>query len=238
MADFSAPTPGTGERMSFFNVMVKAYTGPSQTNFQSLARSSGASTGTAYLWVAIAAAIGSLIGAVLSQIFKFNPLLDYLGNYGFEDYGFGAQAAGGFFNIVTTLVCGVPVAVVLAVIVFAIATGILHLISGLLGGHGEYKQLAYLLAAVQVPFSLFSAIISPIPYLGCLAALVGIYVLVLQVLALDGVYAYGIPKAILTLLVPFIVICLVVACITIASLTLLAPVFKDIFNQIQNGIYP
>jgi hypothetical protein len=238
MADFAAPTPETEERLSFFNVMIKAYTGPSQSNFQSLARNSGASAGTAYLWVAIAAAVGSLITAVLSQIFKFNPFMRYLDDYGLGDFRFGDQIAGGFFNVIWTVICGVPIAAVVGIIAFAIFTGVMHLISGLLGGQGDYGKLAYMMAAVQVPFTLVSSILSPIPYLGCLAFLIGLYVLVLQVLALDGVYLYGIPKAILALLVPIIVICIVVACLVAGFVALFATAFQSVFEQFQNGIYP
>jgi hypothetical protein len=95
-----------------------------------------------------------------------------------------------------------------------------------------------MMAAVQVPFTLVSSILSPIPYLGCLAFLIGLYVLVLQVLALDGVYLYGIPKAILALLVPIIVICIVVACLVAGFVALFATAFQSVFEQFQNGIYP
>jgi hypothetical protein len=238
MAEFSAPSPGTEERLSFFNVMIKAYTGPSQSNFQSLARNPGASAGTAYLWVAVAAAVGSLITAVLSQIFQFNPFMRYLNDYGFGDFGFGERFAGGILNLVWTVICGVPVAAVVGVIAFAIFTGIMHLISGLLGGQGDYGKLAYIMAAVQVPFTLISSILSPIPYLACLVFLIGLYVLVLQVLALDGVYLYGIPKAILALLIPIIVICIIVACIAAGFVAIFATAFREVFDQIPSEIYP
>jgi len=162
----------------------------------------------------------------------------YFDDYGFGDFGFGEQVAGGFFNLIWRVVCGVPVAAVVGIIAFAIFTGIMHLISGLLGGQGEYGKLAYMMAAVQVPFTLISSILSPIPYLGCLAFLIGLYVLVLQVLALDGVYLYGIPKAILALLVPIIVICIIVACLVAGFMAIFATAFRDVFDQIPSEFYP
>jgi hypothetical protein len=225
--------------MSFFNVMIKAYTGPSTANFRSLARNPGASVGMAYLWVAVAAVISAILSTIMVQIFPSNPILDYVGDYGLRDQlGFGERAVGGIIPIVTTLLCAIPISAVLGVIFFAILTGLLHLIAGLLGGKGEYGRLAFLFAALSFPISIVNSILSPIPYLGCLTFLISLYVLVLQVLAIEGVYQFGIAKAFLTWLIPFIGICLIILCLTIGVIALLGPVISEAFNEIQRGISP
>jgi hypothetical protein len=84
-----------------------------------------------------------------------------------------------------------------------------------------------------VPMTLFSSIIGPIPYLGCLSFLVALYALVLQVLAIEGVYRFGIGKAVLTLLVPAILACILVACLVAGVVAFLVPVFRETFPYIE-----
>lgn len=233
MATFSSTPPAPAERLSFFNVMIKAYTSPSSATFRSLAHNPGASAGQGFLWVGIAAAISAVISAVLLQVFPRNPMLDMLGRYGYlEGFDFGERAVGGVVPFLLSVVCGAPVAAVVAIIFFAITVGLLHLVAGLLGGRGEFGNLVYMLAAVNVPFSILSSLLSPIPYLGCVTFLISLYVLVLQVLAIEGVYLFGVAKAVLTLLIPLIVLCLVVACLAAGIAALLVPVLRDSFRNL------
>lgn len=216
------------ERLSFFNVMLKAYTGPSTANYRRLARNPGAGAGTAYLWVAIAAMISSLISTLMFQIFptyQFQDLIDQFGLDLGRTFEFAPRTGG--LGIITSLICGVPVAAIFGVIGFAIISGLLHLIATLLGGKGDYGRLAYLLAATSVPFSILSGLIAPIPYLGCLTFLLSLYVIVLEVLAIEGVHQFGIGKAIITLLIPMAAIFLLAMCVAALVVAILIPVIRE-----------
>jgi hypothetical protein len=225
MTDIMASPP---ERLSFFQVMLKAITGPSSANFRRLANNPGASAGVAYLWVAIAAVVSSLISTLMFQIFPSYRIMDELFRYG-GDFGFNFDmpVRSGGLALITSLVCGAPLAAIFGVIGFAIISGLLHLIASLLGGKGDYGRLAYLLAAVSVPFSIVSSLLTPIPYLGCLALLLSLYVIALEVLAIDGVHQFGVGKAIITMLIPLAVIFLLAFCLAALIVAFLLPVIRE-----------
>lgn len=228
MTVYPTTPPAPAERLSFFQVMLKAYTGPSSANFHSLARNPGASAGTAYLWIAIAAVISSVISTLMFQIFpayQFQDLIDQFGGDLGRTFELVPRSDG--LSIITSLVCGVPLAAIFGIIGFAIISGLLHLIATLLGGKGDYGRLAYLLAAVSVPFSLFSSLIAPIPYLGCLTFLLSLYIIVLEVLAIDGVHQFGVGKAIITLLIPLAAIFLLAFCLAALLVAVLIPVIRE-----------
>jgi hypothetical protein len=240
MIDNMAPPPA--ERLSFFNVMLKAYTRPSTANFRSLARNPDASVGKAYLWIAIAAVISSIISTLVMQLFPTYRLWDALNQYG-GDFGLNIDIPpqSGGLAIITSLLCGVPLAAIFGVIGFAIVSGLLHLIAGLLGGKGDYGRLAYMLAAVSVPFSILSSLITPIPYLGCLAFLLSLYIIVLEVLAIDGVYQFGVGKAIITLLIPLIAIFLLAFCLAAGIVAILIPIIREntlLWLELGRGLLP
>ncbi len=229
MTDYPAVPSASPERLSFFNVMLKAITGPSTRNFRSLARNPEASAGKAYLWVAVAAVISSIMSTLVGLIFPSNPMLDSLYRYG-GDLGMNfdfAPRADMLGSLAFSLLCGVPLAAIIAVIGFAIISGLFHLIAGMLGGKGDYGQMAFLLAAVSVPFTLITGLLSSIPYLGCIVALLSLYVFVLEVLAIDGVYQFGVGKALITLLIPLFAVFLLAACIAIGIVALLVPVLRE-----------
>jgi len=227
MAEISGSTPE--KSYTFFEAMIKAITSPSQATYRSLAQNPKASAGTGFLWLGGAAAVSSLISILLVQIFKFNPLLDFFNQY---DGGYWAmQMRSNVFTTIISLICAVPIGAIVAVVVFAIVVGLLHLVASLLGGSGNYGQLVYMLALISVPTTFISAILAPIPYIGCLTFLLSIYVLVLEVLAIDAVYQFGIAKAALTLLVPVILLCCLVICVVAGLATFFAAAFQETFQN-------
>jgi hypothetical protein len=239
-------TPTAPEPITFPEAVLKALVGPSSQNFQRLASSPGANATQGFLWTAIAAAIAALISGIISSIFPytaFQPgaLLELLQRSGM-DVGdlprFGVEQGPGFFGIITTLVCGIPLAIIFSLIGLAISAGIFHLIAMLLGGQGDYGKMVYMFALVSVPFTLINSLLSAIPYINCLLLPLGIYAIVLYVLAIDGVYRFGIAKAALTYFIPVIVLCLLAACLIGVGFAALGPAISEVFEEIQRGITP
>ena len=228
MTEYSEPTPV--KSYSFFQAMLKAVTSPSQATYSSLVQDPKATAGIGFLWVAVAGAVSSLISILLLQVFRFNPMLDLLSQYSGEYLSVPVRA--NFGGTLLSLLCGVPAAAVFAVIGLAIASGLLHLVAKLLGGSGDYGKLVYMLALISVPFSLLSSILAPIPYIGCLSFLIFIYNLVLEVLAINAVYQFGIGKAVLTLFVPLIVACLAIACVAAGLGTFFYAAIRETYQNL------
>lgn len=241
MANYS-PQP-TGEALPFLQASLKAITGPSVANFRRLAQNPKASLGQGLLWVAIAAAISSLISGVLFTIFP-NNLYQYRAI--FEQFGqsenlpmdFFAAGAPTIVSLATTLICGIPVAIVVSVLATLFMAGLYQLVAKLLGGGGDYSRLVYMLALVQAPISIITSIISPIPYLNCLGIFIGIYVIVLQVLAIESVHLFGVGKAVVTLFVPGLVLCLLIACLVAGLFAILGATLSEVFQQFPDGTIP
>jgi len=231
------PVVTPAQPMSFFQAMGKALTGPNTANFRALAQNPKANAGQGFLWIAIGSAISSLISGVLFTLFPNNPflqsgpLVDLMNEYGFN-VPTTIPSGPNIFSLATTLVCGIPAGVVGALIGTAILAGLIHLMAGLLGGRGDFGKIVFMLALIQVPFGFIGSILTPIPYLGCLSALIGLYALVLEVLAIDGVYKFGVAKAVLTLLIPVVVICVAVACLVAGIVAILGAALSEAFQNL------
>jgi len=104
-------------------------------------------------------------------------------------------------------------ALIITPIGFLIGTGILYLIARLFGGTGDFGRFAYLLAAIQAPISIVSALLGFVPLLGsCLTAVLSIYSLVLTYFAIKVEHSLTGGKAIGVLLTPLILFSLLIAC--------------------------
>lgn len=217
---------------SILQTWMSAVTRPNEQTYAQLAASPEAKTSTALLWVFIASLIQSLIaipmqGRIMAQMM--------------QGTGLENQAGPGLVGIL----CGAPIAAAITVVFFSAFTGIVQWVAGLFGGKGSFEKLAYVFAAITVPFTLLSALItllSAVPYVGAcfgiLGLLAGLYVLVLQVMAVKGVNRFDWLPAAGSLLLPFIAfICCILA--GVAGLVSLAgPAMQDIFNQINQSITP
>ena len=232
MADLPEPIPA--KTYSFFDAMIKAVTSPSQATYSSLAQDPYTTPGKAFLWVGIASAISSFIGIVLFQIFPRNPVIDLFNQYGSGYWDMPVRTNG--FGIVISLICGIPIGIVVSVIAFAILVGLLHLVAKMMGGSGDYGKLAYMLALIFVPFTLINSILAPIPWVGCISFLITIYMFVLQVLAINAVYEFGIAKAVVTLIIPLVVLCLIVVCLVVGLGAALVAIFSNSTSNFPQGL--
>jgi hypothetical protein len=99
------------------------------------------------------------------------------------------------------------------------------------------------MAAILTPFSLISGVLtllSAIPYVGACFGIVslvaGLYVLVLEIMAVKGVNQFGWGQAIVSLLLPAFVLVCCLAVGVIGLMRALGPAISDTFNSIQQSL--
>lgn len=216
----------------WFDVWMKAVTKPNEQTYVDLASSSTGKTTTAFLWIFIGSLVSfffaSLVqGAVMRQLFQ----------------QFGMDAAPRSFGTsLITAICGAPIAAVVSVVFFAAFAGVVQWIAKMFGGKGTFEQLLYVFAAISVPFTLVSAVLTllgAIPYVGAcfgiLSFALSIYALVLEVMAVKGVNNFGWGQAVGSLLLPVFVIFCCVAVVVGGMVAALGPAIRDTFNQVNPG---
>ncbi len=212
---------------SWFSTWMEAITKPNQQTFAGLAASPNAKMTTAFLWVFL----GSLVNFFVASLVQGAIMGQMIQQFNLENMPRNAFGGG-----LLSAICGAPVGAVISVVFFAIFTGVVQWVAKMFGGKGTFEQLAYVFAAITVPFTLVSSVLtllSAIPFVGlCFGFVgfaVGIYVLVLEVLAVQGVNQIGVGQAAGALFLPGIVIfcCLVV--VIGGILSVLAPAISDVF---------
>ena len=222
--------PGRSQPM--FQTWINALTKPNEETYAQIAASPEAKTSSALLWVFVASLIQSFVaflmqGVLMSQMMQ---------NSGFEN-----QMAPGLVSVL----CGAPVAAAISVVLFAAFTGIVQWIAGLFGGRGSFEKLVYVLAAITVPFTLISALLtllSAIPFVGLcfglFSLLAALYVIVLQIMAVKAVNQFDWGKAAASLLLPFFGIFCCILAVVLGLASLLGPQLQDILNQIDPNLTP
>jgi len=221
------PPSGVSE---WVTVWRDALTRPSDLTYARIAQSPNAKTTTALLWIFI----GSLVSSLLAIPAQGVWMRQMIQNMGLEEQGFPTAGGG-----IMTAICGAPIGAVISVVLFAVVIGIVQALAKMFGGRGTFDQLAYAIAAILTPFYLVSGVLSllsAIPYVGfCFGLLTlaaGIYVLVLEVMAVKGVNQFGWGQAMASLLLPvFAVVC----CLSVAVgalFSMASPEMMDIFNSI------
>ncbi len=185
-----------------FDIWIRAITQPSQATYEALLQEEHTPT------LGKAAgwmALAGLIAGIIQGLFNGSP--------------------GG-------VLCS-PISAVLAAIFFAIFSLILLAIARALGGEGDLDSQSYLLAAAQAPMTIVSAILGIIPLVGPLVSLLAsLYTLWLSTIALQVAHGYSMGRALLTALLPAIVIFVLIMC---CFMTFAASV-GDVFDEIQDSI--
>jgi hypothetical protein len=225
----------------FYRIWIRALTRPNEQTYADLAASPNAKANTAYLWYFVAALIqlffASLVqGAVMKQM--LNQFGD--GQYG-QFYG-----GGGIAQTLISAVCGAPVAAAISVLFFALGVAIIQWIAKMFSGRGNFGQLVYVMAAILSPFLLVSGVLtllSAIPFVGLCFGLVsifaGLYVLVLEVMAVKGVNQFGWGAAIGSVFIPGLVVflfCICLAVLVIAVLMMMGPMIGNVFSGINQSL--
>ncbi|MCI0556801.1 MAG: YIP1 family protein, partial [Anaerolineae bacterium] len=184
----NAPMLSGGSR-SMLQTWMNAITKPNEETYAQIAAAPEAKTSTALLWVFVASLIQSFVvflmqGVLMSQMMQGSGLENQMGT-----------------GLVGVL-CGAPVSAAISVVLFAAFTGIVQWIAGLFGGRGSFEKLVYVLAAIVVPFTLISALLtllSAIPFVGLcfglISLLAALYVIALEVMAVKAVNQFDWGKA-------------------------------------------
>jgi len=198
--DFDAPPEL--EPLSWTQAWTKALFSPSNETFARIAYDPSASVWRAASWIFVATLIGMLIGTPLSLVFNPDQLAPM--QEAMDQMGAGADM---IYAILALMLCLVPLAAVFSVISTMISTGLYQLIAGFLGGRGNFTAMYTAFAAFGAPISIASSIFSSIPFVNlCVGLPLALYALVLTVIAVDAVNRFGLGKAVLTVLLPTLVV--------------------------------
>ena len=161
--------------------------------------------------ILLAGFIIGLIISILSILFAF--LLPFGGFpfSGFEGYYVGSVIVSLLFYLIFY-----PIVVVIGTLILA---GIFFIIARIQGGEGSFDTQYYLGAIFYAPIMIISSIISLIPCIGAIISLaIFIYALYLLTLSIKEAHGLDTLKAVITWLVPGIVIGAILAIFFIAGL--------------------
>jgi hypothetical protein len=223
----------------WFSVWITAVTKPNEQTYATLAEHPDAQTNNrAFLWVFLAGTISALISGVFQAILG---LAGFTAAAGMGDL-FGVGAQRGVVAGLGIAICSSPVIGAIATLGFAIGVGIIQWIAKMFKGTGTFSRMAYTMAAVTVPFTLISALLTPfsvIPFVGLctsgISILLGLYVLVLEIMAVKGVNKFGWGEAAGSVLLPgLVLVCCAVVVIT--GMTTLGLAVGDTFDSINPSL--
>lgn len=223
-----APVPDVPEPRpeSPIQIWQKALTRPNEQTYAEIASSPHAKASTAYLWMFVAYLIQLFLSALVS-----NRAMQALAT----QYGYGQYLQNrGFGSTLVGAICGAPIGAIIGTLFFALGIVIIQWLARTFGGRGTTDQLAYAVAAILAPYLILSGIVglfSAIPYVGyCISAilaLVGLYILFLEITAVKGVNGISWGAAIGAVLIPIAVVAFLCACLIGGSLAALVPVIRN-----------
>jgi len=215
---------------SWLTTWMEAITKPNERTFTKLAASPNAKMSTAFLWVFI----GSLVNVFAASLVQGAVMGRMMEQFGYDSLP-RTLFGGGFISAI----CGAPVGAVVSVLFFAMFTGVVQWVAKMFGGTGTFEQLAYVFAAITVPFTLASTVFSlfaAIPYIGLcfvfLAFGLAVYVIILELMAVKGVNQFGWGQAAGSLFLPGVVLFCCVAVLVGGLVGVLIPVIRDAAPQL------
>lgn len=244
MSEFSNEpmVPESGPTMSLVETWISAVTKPNEGTFAQIATQPGATAGKALLWVFLASILTSFASLVVQAVGiggQMDMFREFLPPELARELPVGAAPSVGF----GTVICGAPIGAIFAVIGFAIGVALVQWVAKLFGGTGSFDKLAYSFSAIMVPVSVVSAVLTLvgiIPIIGILTGLIsfglGIYAIVLQVLAVKAVNGLDTGRAVGAVLLPGLVIFIFVCCCVIGGLMLMGPAIGEVFDSINQSL--
>jgi hypothetical protein len=220
-------------------VWMKAVTKPRAEAFVEITQGPEATSRTAFIWVFLVGTLSTIVSGLLTAILRAAGFSGTQMIPGLEGLtGAGAEAGGTSIASLLVTVCVSPLAGVVAMIFFAIGVGIVQWVAKLFGGTGSFDKLAYAVAAISVPFSLVSMVLAPlsvVPYLGICSGLLsfvaGIYVLVLEIMAVKGVNRFGWGPAVGSVLLPSAVLFFVCLCVVLIAASVFGAGLSELMQQ-------
>jgi len=228
-------------------VWIKAVTKPNEQTYVDITEHPDMNAKTAYIWVFIAGTISGIIQAFATTIRTATGVASPFQQIpGIEQYIPESFNGGGSAGV--TLIgglCASPLAGIFAVIFFALGVAIIQWIAKLFGGTGTYEKLLYAMAAITVPFTIVSSLfvlLGVIPFVGICTGVIslglGIYSLVLQVMAVKAINRFGWGQATGSVFLPGCVVFIFCACVVFGGLVLLGPVISQTFEGINQNLVP
>ncbi len=169
---------------SWFEAWRMALTRPNEETFRSLADDPNGSLGRALGWITITSAISFLITSTAQLV--FSGLLAGPGLFEALEQEVGLLLPGGLM-IAGVFICGLPMVALFSAIGILIYSGIVQFTASAFGGEGTFAEMTYALAAFTAPITFLSAVIGWIPVVNCLTIPLGIYSLLLTLLAVKSV---------------------------------------------------
>ena len=216
---------------SWSETWIKALTQPSVETYEVIVNDPKASPNRAYIWVAVTSLIGYALSVLLQTM--LGSTMSFLSQPGREGAAGALGTAGAGIG---TLICCAPVVAAGAVLGLVIAAGLSNLIAAMLGGTGTFSKLVYAVGAYEAPLTIVSAVVGAIPIVNLLTFPLGIYALVLNVIAVKAVHRFSWGKAIASSVLILAAILVLVAIVTIVILALLGPAIGNIYSNIIENI--
>jgi hypothetical protein len=225
----------TAEPRKWYEIWWAVLRHPGKETFRSILQEPNANATRGFIWVAVVTLITALVIGLASL-----PLIRTLP-------GSSSDLIVNSSIFIVILVFEIILAPLFAVAGMAVAAAIYHGIARLFGGMGQWGQLVFCLAAISAPFALLSAAINLVmlpftvwfpsdysPLVSCcvgpFALALGIYALVLQVIAIDAVENIGTWKSVATFFIPVVIVVVLTIC---CSLTILVPLFSSYLPNLQ-----
>ncbi len=179
------------------------------------------------MWVFVASLV-EIFFTILVRLGTFRTML--------QQQGAGNNFPGGGVGIMLiTLLCGAPLLAAIATAFFALGAAIIQWIAKMFKGRGTFDQLAYSFGAIAAPYALISTVfilLGAIPFVGLCFRIIlgfaGLYVLVLEIMAVKGVNQFGWGEAVGSVLIPGLVIGLICGCLAAISFSALLPLIRNI----------
>lgn len=238
MSELSNEPVMSGGPEPFFKIWIKALTKPNEQTFAELAASPNAKATTGYLWYFVAALVQLFFVALVPNANLRQILEQYGGQYGTQ-----FPVSGGFVSNLISAVCGAPIGALIGALMFALGVALIQWIARMFGGRGTNDQLVYAISAIVSPFALVNAVLTllgAIPFVGfcfgLISILAGLYVLVLEVMAVKGVNQFGWGQALGSFFIPVLAFACLCACLVGGTIALLGSVLGETFRQIQQGL--
>jgi hypothetical protein len=184
-----------------------------------------ASQGNTLVSILVYAVISAILTALSVLVGGGLQVLSRLPEFGQRPES-GAAFGAGLGGVVVCYACLGLIAVPLS---FYFSNGLNYLGARVLGGTGSFGTQAYLMSLFVVPLGIVTSLVSLVPLAGaCLAFIVGVYVIFLNVRLNKAVHQLTTGRAIVAALWPLVLI-------VIAVLLLMGPVIGNVFsNVVQN----
>lgn len=224
------PEPAAGVA-GWFSTWMDAVTKPNEQTYAGFAASAGGKLSIAFLWVFLGSLLTSFTAALV-QGPMMRQMMQQFRQMGMDFPALPLGRGGSFLSAI----CGAPVGAVITVVFFAISVGITQWVAKMFGGKGTFEQLAYAFAAISFPLGIVSAVLTllaAIPYVGLcfgiVSLAVGLYSIVLSVMAVKGVNQFGWGEALGSFFLPVILFVCVCACVVFGLSAALGSIFSQRF---------